>query len=133
MTAKEERVKQTVPKDMSAEFERILKESEEQKYVLRLYVSGSTRRSLTAIQNIRRICEEYLKGRYELEVIDIYQQPALAKGEQIIAAPTLIKKLPAPLRRFVGDLADEEKVLFGLDVKEKGKAGPERKEGHKER
>jgi len=85
-------------------------------YVLRLYVTGQTPRSLRAIQNIRRICEEYLHGRYDLEVIDIYQRPSLAKGEKVIAAPTLVKSLPAPIRRFVGDLSDTEKILFGLDL-----------------
>ena len=85
-------------------------------YVLRLYVTGQTPRSLRAIQNIKRICEEHLSGRYDLEVIDIYQRPSLAKGEKIIAAPTLVKSLPAPIRRFVGDLSDSEKILFGLDL-----------------
>ena len=85
-------------------------------YVLRLYVTGQTPRSLRAIQNIRRICEEYLHGRYDLEVIDIYQRPSLAMGEKVIAAPTLVKSLPAPIRRFVGDLSDSEKILFGLDL-----------------
>jgi len=70
-----------------------------------------------AIENIRRICKQHLQGRYDLEVIDIYQYPKLAKGEQIIALPTLIKKLPLPLRRLVGDLSDTENVLFGLDLK----------------
>ena len=86
------------------------------RYVLRLYVTGQTPRSLRAIQNIKRICEEHLSGRYDLEVIDIYQRPSLAKGEKIIAAPTLVKSLPAPIRRFVGDLSDSEKILFGLDL-----------------
>ncbi len=85
------------------------------KYVLRLYVTGTTIRSQDAIRNIRRICDNELKGMCDLKVIDIYQQPALAKGEQIVAAPTLIKKLPHPLRRIVGDLSDHERVLFGLD------------------
>ena len=88
----------------------------EGRYVLRLYVTGQTPRSVRAIQNIRRICEEHLAGRYDLEVIDIYQRPSLAKGEKIIAAPTLVKSLPAPIRRFVGDLSDTEKILFGLDL-----------------
>jgi circadian clock protein KaiB len=88
------------------------------RYVLRLYVTGATPRSTLAITNLKKICDEYLKGRYDLQVIDIYQQPALAKGEQIIAAPTLIKKLPLPLRRFIGDLSDKEKILLGLDVRE---------------
>lgn len=88
----------------------------DERYVLRLYVTGQTPRSLRAIQNIKRICEEYLQGRYDLEVIDIYQRPSLAKGEKVIAAPTLVKSLPAPIRRFVGDLSDSEKILFGLDI-----------------
>jgi circadian clock protein KaiB len=85
-------------------------------YVLRLYVTGQTPRSLRAIENIKRICDEHLSGRYDLEVIDIYQRPSLAAGERVIAAPTLVKSLPAPIRRFVGDLSDTEKVLFGLDL-----------------
>ena len=97
--------------------EKATKDSTENKYVLRLYVAGTTARSNQAVTNIKRICEEHLKGRYELEVIDIYQQPTLAMGEQIIAAPTLIKKLPPPLRRFIGTMADEERILVGLDLK----------------
>jgi circadian clock protein KaiB len=88
----------------------------DERYVLRLYVTGQTPRSLRAIQNIKQICETHLKGRYDLEVIDIYKRPSLAKGERVIAAPTLVKSLPAPIRRFVGDLSDTEKVLFGLDL-----------------
>jgi circadian clock protein KaiB len=101
------------------DFEQALKEAagEPQRYVLRLYVTGSTPRSSRAIQNIRALCEEHLQGRYDLEVIDIYQQPMLARGEQIIAAPTLIKKLPAPLRKVVGDLSNVERVLMGLDLR----------------
>ncbi len=93
------------------------KESVKQRYLLRLYVAGITSKSTAAISNITQICEENLRGRYHLEIIDIYQQPSLAKGEQIIAAPTLIKKLPLPLRRFIGDMADKEKILVGLDLK----------------
>lgn len=89
-------------------------------YVLRLYVTGMTPRSSRAIATIKSICEEHLEGRYDLEVIDIYQCPQLARDEQIIATPTLVKKLPAPLRRFIGDLSDEERVLFGLDLRQKG-------------
>ena len=85
-------------------------------YVLRLYVTGMTPRSIRAIETIKTICEEHLKGRYSLEVVDIYQQPALAKDEQIIATPTLVKKLPMPLRRFIGDLSNQERILFGLDL-----------------
>ena len=87
-----------------------------QQYVLRLYVTGMTARSSRAVNNLRAICEEYLEGHYDLEVIDIYQQPVLTKGEQIIAAPTLIKKLPLPIRRIIGDLSNRERVLLGLDL-----------------
>jgi circadian clock protein KaiB len=90
-----------------------------QRYLLRLYVAGTTPRSQAAIRTVTAICEEHLAGRYELEVIDIYQQPTLAKGEQIIAAPTLIKKLPPPLRKFIGNMADKEKILVGLDLRPK--------------
>jgi len=86
-------------------------------YVLRLFVTGMTPRSTRAVENVRAICERYLPGRYELEVVDIYQQPALARGEQIIAAPTLIKKLPLPLRRVIGDLSSTERVMVGLDIR----------------
>ncbi len=89
----------------------------EDRYVLRLYVAGQTTNSVRAIGNIRRICEEHLKGRYALVVIDLYQQPQLAKGEQIVAVPTLIKKLPPPLRRLVGDMSDTARVLVGLDIR----------------
>lgn len=93
-----------------------LKERETGHYVLRLYVAGLNRKSLRAIENLKKICEEHLQGRYELEVIDIYQQPVLAQGEQIIAVPTLIKQLPPPLRRFIGDMSKTEKILVGLDL-----------------
>ena len=86
------------------------------KYVLRLYVSGSTLKSALAVENIKRICEQHLKNRYELEVIDIYQQPNLARDEQIVAVPTLIKRFPPPLRRLIGDLSNEKTVLVGLDL-----------------
>ena len=86
-------------------------------YVLRLYVAGTTSKSLRAVANIKEICETSLKNRYDLEVIDIYQQPVLMKGEQIIAAPTLVKKLPLPLRKFIGDMSDTERILVGLDLK----------------
>ena len=87
------------------------------KYLLRLYVTGTTGRSMRAIQNVRRICEEHLQGLYDLEVVDIYKNLPLARGDQIIAAPTLIKRLPAPLRRLIGDMSDEQRVLVGLDVR----------------
>src|SRR3981189_1218080 len=86
-------------------------------YCLRLYVTGTTPKSTRAITNIKRICEEHLKGRYTLEVVDIYQQPVLARDEQIIAAPTLIKKLPLPLRKFIGDMTNAERILLGLDLR----------------
>ena len=92
------------------------KAASHQQYVLRLYVAGVTPRSQAAIRTVTTLCDEHLAGRYELEVIDIYQQPTLAKGEQIIAAPTLIKKLPVPLRRFIGSMMDKEKILVGLDL-----------------
>jgi circadian clock protein KaiB len=101
------------------DLEDALKGRETGHYVLRLYVAGLNRLSLRAIENLRKICEENLEGRYELEVIDIYQQPVLARGEQIIAAPTLIKQLPLPLRRFIGDLSQTEKILVGLDLRPK--------------
>jgi circadian clock protein KaiB len=87
-----------------------------ERYVLRLFVTGMTPRSARAIKNLQAICDEYLDGRYELDVIDIYQQPDLTKGEQIIAAPTLIKTLPLPIRRLVGDMSDRARVLLGLDL-----------------
>ncbi len=92
---------------------------EKEKYILRLYVSGLTQRSMVAIQNIRKICDEQLKNLCDLQVIDIYKQPALAKTEQIIATPTLIKKLPLPIRKFIGDLRNTERILAGLDFPRK--------------
>lgn len=86
-------------------------------YVLRLYVTGNTPRAMRAVVNIRKICEEHLEGRYDLEIIDISEHPTLAEGEQIIAAPTLIKKLPHPLRRFIGDMSQTERILLGLDLR----------------
>jgi circadian clock protein KaiB len=88
-------------------------------YVLRLFVTGTTPRSARAISNLRRVCEEHLKGEYDLEVIDIYQKPTAAKEFQIVAAPTLVKMLPLPLRRIIGDLADKDRVLAGLDLSPK--------------
>ena len=87
------------------------------KYLLRLYVTGTTGRSMRAIQNVRRICEEHLRGLYDLEVVDIYKNLPLARGDQIIAAPTLIRRLPEPLRRLIGDMSDEQRVLVGLDIR----------------
>ena len=107
------------PRSHTAEFERAVREARTEKYVLRLYVTGMTPRSIRAVENVRAICEEHLQGRYDLEVIDIYQQPTLAAGEQIIAAPTLIKKLPLPLRKVIGDMSSTERVLLGLDLRSK--------------
>jgi len=103
-------------KNRAADFEKALKASDQQKYVLRLYVAGMTPRSMEAIASIKSICEEHLLGRYEIEVIDIYQQPELAKEQQVLAAPTLIKALPLPLRKFIGTLSDRERILTGLDI-----------------
>lgn len=101
------------------EFENAAALSHSVKHVLLLYVTGMTPKSTRAIANVRSICEQYLKGAYELKVIDIYQQPQLAKGEQIIATPTLIKQLPLPLRKIIGDMSDTEKFLIGIDLKTK--------------
>ena len=101
---------------LAVELEQPGSNTRQAKYVLRLYVSGSTSKSALAVKNIKRICEQYLKNRYDLEVIDIYQQPSLARDEQIVAVPTLIKRLPLPLRRLIGDLSNLEKVLLGLDL-----------------
>jgi len=91
----------------------------DQRYTLRLYVAGLTPRSQEAIRTVTAICEEYLADRYDLEVIDLYQHPILARGEQIIAAPTLIKKLPLPLRKIIGNMSERDKVLVGLDLRRK--------------
>ncbi len=91
-------------------------------YVLKLYVTGMTRRSRAAISNIKAICEEHLAGRYDLEVIDLFARPYVAKDEQIIAAPTLVKRLPAPLRRFVGDLSNSERILLGFGLRRRKKS-----------
>ena len=101
--------------------EKALEALDDRHYVLRLYVAGMTPKSTLAITNIKKICEEHLAGRYSLEVIDLYKRPALADGEQIIAAPTLLKKLPLPLRRFIGDMSNTEKIIVGLDVRPKEK------------
>lgn len=107
------------PDAATAAFTRASREAQTEQYVLRLYVTGMTPRSIRAVENVRAICEEHLQGRYDLEVVDIYQQPTLAEGEQIIAAPTLIKKLPLPLRKVIGDMSSTERVLVGLDLRSK--------------
>ncbi len=98
------------------EFERAIAESPDAHFVLRLYVSGMTPRSRQAIDNIRKLCEEHLAGRYDLEITDIYQQPHLAKEEQVIAAPTLVKKLPPPLRKVIGDMGDPGRIMVVLGI-----------------
>lgn len=94
--------------------------AESARYVLRLYVTGATPRSSRAIRNIKRICEDHLPGRYDLEVVDLFQQPMRASHDQVVAAPTLVISLPQPLRRFIGDLSDSEHVLTGLNLQEAG-------------
>ena len=105
-------------RNASAAFEEALKISplRRAKYILRLYVTGSSARSLKAVSNLKKICEEHLTDEYDLEVIDIYENPSAAREEQIIAAPTLVKQLPEPLRKFVGDLSNTQKILLGLDI-----------------
>lgn len=96
-----------------------------QKYTMRLYVTGATPRSSAAITNLRKLCEEYLPGAYELSVVDIYQQPQLASEGQVIAAPTLVKSFPLPLRRFIGDMSNKENLLAGLEIRSSpGKTAP---------
>ncbi len=109
----------TKNKAAQAKLEQALAERENARYVLRLYITGLTPRSVAAVASVKQTCEEHLAGRYELEIINLYDKPTLAKGEQIIAAPTLIKALPLPLRRLIGDMANTEKLLVGLDLREK--------------
>ena len=94
-------------------------EADEGFYHLRLYVAGQTAKSLRATANLKRVCEEHLAGRYDIEVIDLMRNPKLAAGDQILALPTLVRRLPAPLKRIIGDLSDTEKVLVGLDIRAK--------------
>jgi circadian clock protein KaiB len=84
---------------------------------LRLYVAGQTPRSMSAFQNLKNICEEYLKGQYHIEVVDLMENPTLARGDQILAIPTLVRKLPQPIRKIIGDLSNTERVLVGLDIR----------------
>jgi circadian clock protein KaiB len=105
------------PLDSTPEFERLLQKTADQvRYVLRLYVTGATARSSRAITNIRWVCEHYLNGRYDLRVVDIYQQPWVAKTYEIIAAPTLVRNEPLPPKRLVGDFSDLERVVAGLGI-----------------
>ncbi len=107
----------TASGDSWEDVKRTLDEGNLEKYLLRLYVAGMTSRSTDTLARIKAVCEEHLKGRYELEVIDIYQQPALAAAGQIVVTPTLVKVLPLPLRRLVGDLLNTDKVLRGLNIR----------------
>lgn len=93
--------------------------TEEQKefFELRLYVAGQTQKSITALANLKKYCEEHLKGQYRIEIIDLLKNPQLAEGDQIVAIPTLVKKVPLPVRKIIGDLSNSEKVLVGLDIK----------------
>jgi circadian clock protein KaiB len=103
--------------ETTEQFEKAVSRLAEGKYVLCLYIAGMTPNSARAISNLKKICEEHLAGQYDLNVIDVYRRPTLAKGEQIIAAPTLIKKLPLPMRKLIGDMSDKGKVLIGLDIR----------------
>ena len=89
----------------------------EEKWELRLYVAGNTPKSMTALNNLKRYCEEHLKGQYKIEVIDLLVKPQLAEGDQILAIPTLVRKVPVPIRKIIGDLSNEEKVLVGLNIR----------------
>jgi circadian clock protein KaiB len=93
--------------------------SKNKEYELRLYVAGTTSKSMAALQNLKRYCEEHLKGLYAIEVIDLLENPQLAEGDQILAIPTLVRRMPVPIRKIIGDLSNEEKVLIGLDLKER--------------
>lgn len=86
-------------------------------YLLRLYVAGQTAKSVTAFTNLKKICEEHLEGKYEIEVIDLMQNPSLAQGDQILALPTLVRRLPQPIKKIIGDLSNTERVLVGLDIR----------------
>ena len=103
--------------------EQAVAKRDNEKYVLRLYITGMTPRSQAALRNVKKICSAYMEN-CELEVIDIYQQPQLAKGDQIIAVPTLVKKLPLPLRKLIGDLSQEDRILLGLDLRSKSTTPP---------
>jgi circadian clock protein KaiB len=103
-------------KDLSAEFKQIITKAEKPIFCLRLYVAGANYNSLKALQNIKQICEEYLPGQYQLEVIDIYQQPGLVLVENVFAVPTLVKELPPPVKKIIGDLSNTVNVLIGLNI-----------------
>lgn len=119
MPTKKKQDKPTPLQDATEAFELALHEIDKNHYVLRLYVSGMTPNSQRAIENVRKICAEHLEGRYQLEIIDIYQQPIFAREGQIVAAPTLVKELPPPLRKFIGDMSHTERIILGLDLRTK--------------
>ncbi|HEX3002082.1 MAG TPA: circadian clock KaiB family protein [Methanoregula sp.] len=106
--------------DVTSEYEQILKNRKNEKYRLRLYIAGNNPRSQLAVENVKKICEEYLKDRYQLEVIVSYKDRTKSPADLVLAAPTLIKKLPMPLRRIIGDMTRKEKVLVGLDLLPQG-------------
>jgi len=110
-------MKRPQPEDEFDVFEKAAAKGNKQKYVLRLYVAGISPRSERAIRSVKEVCEQHLQGRYDLEIIDIYQQPESVKGEDLVALPTLIKKLPAPLKRLIGDMSSKEKLIVGLDLR----------------
>ena len=95
------------------------RQTESDTYILRLYIAGQTPRSVAALANLKEICEEHLAGRYQLQVVDLLENPQLARGDQILAIPTLVRKLPLPMRRIIGDLSNTERVLVGLDLRSK--------------
>jgi circadian clock protein KaiB len=113
--AKSKRPKK-IPGDVTEKYEQALKNRKNEHYILRLYIAGNNLRSQIAVENVKKICEENLKGRYDLEIIDIYQDRSKNPVDLVLAAPTLIKKLPLPLRRVIGDMTVKEKVLVGLDL-----------------
>jgi circadian clock protein KaiB len=108
-------------KDLSAKFKQLITKTENPTFCLRLYVAGANYHSLKALQNIKQICEEYLPGQYQLEVIDIYQQPGLVLVENVFAVPTLVKELPPPVKKIIGDLSNSVNVLVGLNIKSDNK------------
>jgi circadian clock protein KaiB len=105
------------PKDQYKAFERAAKQATKQQYLLKLFVAGISPKSERAIRSVKEICEEHLKDRYKLEIIDIYQHPEALNDGEVIAAPTLVKKLPLPLRRLIGDMTNKEKLIVGLDLR----------------
>ncbi len=102
--------------DVTDEYERLLQEKSSARYVLRLYIAGNSARSQVAVDNVRKICDEHLQGRFDLEVIDIYQDNIMMPDDLVLAAPTLIRHLPLPLRRIIGDMTNKDRVLVGLDL-----------------